>query len=84
MKITQELLKKSVICRSQYLLNRSSICQDSLKLDKCLNLLSLWDLDYSQQHFYSKRLFVYGFYIILIGLGKPKVCVDLFWNRRAH
>ena len=41
MKITQELLKKSVICRSRYLLNRSSICQDSLKLDTCLDLLSL-------------------------------------------
>ena len=27
--------------------------------------------------FYSKRLFVYGF-VIFIGLGKPKVCVNLF------
>ena len=32
MKITQELLKKSVSCRSRYLLYRSLICQDSLKL----------------------------------------------------
>ena len=61
MKITQELLKKSAICRSQYLICRSSICQDSLKLDTCLDLLSLQDSDYSQQHFYSKRLFVYRF-----------------------
>ena len=61
MKMTQELLKKSVICRSQYLLDRSSICQDSLKLDTCLDLSSLWDSDYSQHRFYSKRLFVYGF-----------------------
>ena len=61
MKITQELLKISAICKSRYLLNKSSICQDSLKLDTCLDLLSLRDLDYSQQHFYSKRLFVYEF-----------------------
>ena len=61
MKITQELLKKSAIYRSQYLPDRSSICQDSLKLDTCLNLSSLQDSDYSQQRFYSKRLFVYGF-----------------------
>ena len=61
MKITQELLKKSVICRSQYLLNKSSICWDSLKLDTCLDLSSLRDSNYSQQSFYSKRLFVYGF-----------------------
>ena len=61
MKITQELLKKSAICRSQYLLDRSSICRDSLKLDTCLDLSSLQDSDYSQQRFYSKRLFVYGF-----------------------
>ena len=60
MKITQELLEKSAICRSQFLLNRSSICQDLLKLDTCLDLSSLRDSDYSQQRFYSKRLFVYG------------------------
>ena len=86
MKITQELLKKSIIYRSQYL------------LDRCLDLSSLRDLDYSQQRFYSKTLFVYGFCIILIRLGKLKVC-DLhnpywtrkvqglckpIWNRRAH
>ena len=74
MKITQELLKKNAICKSRYLLNRSSICRDSLKLDRCLDLLSLQDLDYSQQPFYSKRLFVYEFCIIHIGLEKPKVC----------
>ena len=78
MKITQELLKKSAIYRSQYLLNRSSIYRDSLKLDRCLDLWSLWDSDYSQQRFYSKRLFGYGFCIIFIGLGKLKVCVNLF------
>ena len=61
MKITQELLKKNAICRSRYLLDKSSICQDSLKLNTCLNLSSLRDSDYSQQRFYSKRLFVYGF-----------------------
>ena len=61
MKITQELLKKSAICRSRYLLNRSSICQDSLKLDTCLDLSSLQNSDYSQQHFYSKKLFDYEF-----------------------
>ena len=61
MKITQELFKKSAICRFWYLLNRSLICWDSLKLDTCLDLLSLRDSNYSQQHFYSKRLFVYGF-----------------------
>ena len=60
MKITQELLEKSAICRSQFLLDRSSICQDLLKLDTCLDLSSLRDSDYSQQRFYSKRLFVYG------------------------
>ena len=60
MKITQELLKKSAICKSRYLLDRNSIYQDSLELDTCLDLSSLRDLDYSQQHFYSKRLFVYG------------------------
>ena len=48
MKITQELLKKSVICRSRYLLDRSSICQDSLKFDICLDLSSLRDLNYNQ------------------------------------
>ena len=61
MKITQELLKKSAIFKSRYLLDRSSIYQDSLKLDTCLDLSSLWDSDYSQQRFYSKSLFVYGF-----------------------
>ena len=61
MKITQELLKKSAICRSRYLLNRSSIGQDLLKLDTCLDLLNLWDSYYSQQRFYSKRLIVYEF-----------------------
>ena len=78
MKITQELLKKSAICRSRYLLNRNSIYRDSWKLDTYLDLSSLRDLDYSQQLFYSKRLFVYGFCIILIGIGKPKVFVNLF------
>ena len=61
MKITQELLKKSAICRSQYLLDRNLIYRDSLKFDPCLDLSSLRDSDYSQQHFYSKMLFVYGF-----------------------
>ena len=61
MKVTQKLLKKSAIRRSRYLLDRSSIYRDSLKLDTCLDLSSLWDLDYSQQHFYSKILFVYEF-----------------------
>ena len=61
MKITQELLKKSAICRSQYLLNRSLICRDSLKLDTGLDLSSLRGSDYSKQRFYFKRLFVYGF-----------------------
>ena len=60
MKITQELLRKA-IHMSQYLLERSSICRDSLKHGTCLDLLSLWDSDYCQQRFYSKRLFVYGF-----------------------
>ena len=60
MNITQELLKKSAIFRSQYLLNRSSICRGSLKLNTCLDLSSLWDSNYSQERFYSKRLFVYG------------------------
>ena len=61
MKITQELLKKSATCKSRYLLDRSSICRDSLKLDTYLDLSSLQDSNYSQQRFYSKRLFVYGF-----------------------
>ena len=61
MKISQELLKKNAICKSRYLLDKSSICQDSLKLNTCLDLSSLRDSYYSQQHFYSKRLFVYGF-----------------------
>ena len=61
MKITQELLKKSTIYRSRYLLDRSSICRDSLNLNRYLDLSSLQDSDYSQQRFYSKRLFVYGF-----------------------
>ena len=52
-KITQELLKKSAICKSRYLLDRSSIYQDSLKLDTCLDLSSLQDSNYSQQRFYS-------------------------------
>ena len=60
-KITQELLKKSTIYRSRYLLDRSLICRDSLKLNICLDLSSLQDSDYSQQRFYTKRLFVYGF-----------------------
>ena len=60
-KITQDLLKKSAICKSRYLLNKSLICQDSLKLDTCLYLSSLQDSDYSQQYFYSKNLFVYEF-----------------------
>ena len=47
MKITQELLKESAICRSWYLLDRILIYQDSLKLDRCLDLSSLQDLDYS-------------------------------------
>ena len=47
MKITQELLKESAICRSWYLLDRILICQDSLKLDRCVDLSSLQDLDYS-------------------------------------
>ena len=42
-----------------------------------------WDLDYNQQHFYSKRLFVYRICIIHIGLGKPKVCVNLFGIGKA-
>ena len=61
MKIIQKLLKKSAIYKSQYFLDKSSIYQDSLKLDTCLDLLSLRESDYSQQRFYSKRLFVYGF-----------------------
>lgn len=61
MQITQELLKKSAIYRSRHLLDKSSICQDSLKLDTCLDLSNLWDSNYSQQCFYSKKLFVYGF-----------------------
>ena len=61
MKITQELLKKSAIYKFRYLLDRSSIYRDSLKFDTCLDLLSLQDSDYSQQRFYSKMLFVYGF-----------------------
>ena len=61
MKIIQKLLKKSAIYKSQYFLDKSSTYQDSLKLDTCLDLLSLRDSDYSQQRFYSKRLFVYGF-----------------------
>ena len=36
------------------------------------------NLVYSQQHFYSKRLFFLWVCIILIGLGKLKVCVNLF------
>ena len=77
MKITKELLKKNAICRSRYLPDRSSIYRDSLNLNRCLNLSSLRDLNYIQQCFYSKRLFDYGFCIILIGLGKSKVCVNL-------
>ena len=61
MKITQELLKKIAIYKSRYLLDRSSIYRDSLKLNTCFDLLSLQDSNYSQQSFYSKRLFVYGF-----------------------
>ena len=61
MKITQELFKKSAICKSRYLLDRSLICWDSLKLDTYLDLSSLRDSNYSQHHFYSKRLFVYEF-----------------------
>ena len=59
--IIQELFKKSVICKSRYLLDKSSICRDSLKLNTCLDLSSLRDSNYSQQCFYSKKLFVYEF-----------------------
>ena len=59
MKITQELLKKSAIYKSQYLLDRSSICRDSLQLDTCLDLSSLRDSDHIQQCFYCKRLFFF-------------------------
>ena len=72
MKITQELLKKSAICMSRYLLNRSSICQDSLKLNTCLDLLRLQDSNYSQQRFYCKRLFVYGFAQSLLDQESPR------------
>ena len=61
MKITQELLKKNAIYKSRYLLDRSSIYRDSLKLNTCLYLSSLWNSDYNQQHFYCKRLFINGF-----------------------
>ena len=61
MKITQKLIKKSAIYKSWYLLDRSSICWDSLNLDICLDLSNLRDSDYNQQRFYSKRLFVYEF-----------------------
>ena len=61
MKITQELLKKSAIYSSRYLFDRSLICPDSLKLDGCLDLSSLWDLDYSQQRFIIKGYLFMGF-----------------------
>ena len=72
MKITQEKLKKSAICRSQYLLDRSSICQDSLTLDTCLNLSSLesfimfffWNpsLLLQKKEFLLHFLYTFGFY----------------------
>ena len=74
MKITQELLKKSAICRSRYLLNRSLIYGDSLKLDTGLDLSSLRGSEYSKQRFYSKKAICLWVCIILIGLRKPKVC----------
>ena len=84
MNITQELLKKSAICRSQYLLNRSLICWDSLKLDICLNLSSLWDSDYI-----ANKVFILKGYLFM-GLYNPYwtkkaqgLCIPI-WNRRAH
>ena len=83
MKITQELLKKSAIYKFWYLLDRSSICWDSLKLDKCLDLSSLRDSNYSRQRFYSKRLFVYGLYNPYRTRKTQGLCKPI-WNRRAH
>ena len=70
--------RKVQICKPRYLLDRSSICRDSLKLNRYLDLSSLRNLVYSQQRFYSKRLFFLWVCIILIGLGKLKICVNLF------
>ena len=61
MKITQELPKKSAICKSRYFLDKSLICRNLLKLDTSLDLSNLQDSNYTQQRFYSKRLFVYEF-----------------------
>ena len=80
MMITQELLKKSWIYKSLYLIDtcRSiKIYWSSILVSIPLDLSSLWDFWYSLQRFNSKRLFFLWVCIILIGLGKPKVCVNL-------
>ena len=87
MMITQELLKKSWIYKSLYLIDtcRSiKIYWSSILVSIPLDLSSLWDFWYSLQRFNSKRLF---FFMSLYnpyrtrkaqGLCKPN------WNRRAY
>ena len=80
MKITQELLKKSTIYRSQYLLDRSSIYQaygiQTIASNVCILkgylFMSLYNPHRTRK---AQSLWVC---IILIGLGKPKVYVNLF------
>ena len=82
-KITQELLEKNAFYKSQYLLDRSSICQDSLNLDTCLDLST-----YGIQTIAS-NVFILKDYLFM-GLYNPywtKKAQGLYipiWNRKAH
>ena len=93
MKIIQEQLKKSAICRSRYLLDRSSICQNSLTLDTCVLIYRAYRTQtIANNVFIPKGYLFIGMYnhyktrktqglwvcIIPIGLEKSKVCVNLF------
>ena len=83
-KITQELLKKSIICKSRYLIDKSSThvsiyraykiqtIANNVFILKSYLFMSLYNPYRTRK---SQGLWVC---IILIGLGKPKVCVNLF------
>ena len=92
MNIIQELLKKSWICRFRYLLNTCqsievywssvsvSIYQDYEIFDIACNVLILEGYLFMSLHNPYRTRKTQGLWvcIILIGLRKPKVCVNLF------
>ena len=65
------------ICRPWYLINKSSICRDSLKLDRSRSI-ELTGFQIIASNVFILKDYCLWVCIILIGLGKSKVCVNLF------